>query len=583
MGIYTLADLVEDCSSKKSRLELPAKEKRRIYAEAWEALNRWIDAQFEKGEGVNITNFARVTWETVARTLTGEERRRPHFSLHESFCRANGLPARKGQGSHAISLAKCTELNFSIISIKYSKTLTKDQAFTATRDLLQRLGQVFSSGRPCAIELHVGKLVAKERKVALLFDVARFRDYLESGEEWKPAPGQAAGAGAGAGAGAAAAPPPQEAADLSARGLEALEQALLGDESAAAPAPPGRVPALDLQGVSAEEEAPRQEEAEGGAVPLPEEEPVDALAAFTSSLAVRSGGGGGGGSSSGGPLVSSRSAYSGITDLGGSGGPDGAANKREMVLEEAYRRHLTTTQGLVDDEDREEREIDEQRFQREMLARMRKAERATERRENQAHVLRQMSDRRKKAVADKMDEMETTACSLPMASSAFQVDGDMLTDAEREWDAQTKTTKKELLGSLQYQIEDKKRQAERKKAFEREEERRFLRHVSNEVQQSQSEKQVRAAAVAAAAVAIACLPLFAPFAIAHLAAPFPSLALNNCQIEAAMKRKDLVDAWTRDNYVNQLLRMRREQLAIRRPDPFKTAANSVGYDMRSAR
>ena len=50
-----------------------------------------------------------------------------------------------------------------------------------------------------------------------------------------------------------------------------------------------------------------------------------------------------------------------------------------------------------------------------------------------------------------------------------------------------------------------------------------------------------------------------------------------------MKRKDLVDAWTRDNYVNQLLRMRREQLAIRRPDPFKTAASSVGYDMRSAR
>ena len=367
----------------------------------------------------------------------------------------------------------------------------------------------------------MGKLVAKERKVALLFDVARFRDYLESGEEWKPAPGQAAGAGAGAGAGAAAAPPPQEAADLSARGLEALEQALLGDESAAAPAPPGRVPALDLQGVSAEEEAPRQEEAEGGAVPLPEEEPVDALAAFTSSLAVRSGGGGGGGSSSGGPLVSSRSAYSGITDLGGSGGPDGAANKREMVLEEAYRRHLTTTQGLVDDEDREEREIDEQRFQREMLARMRKAERATERRENQAHVLRQMSDRRKKAVADKMDEMETTACSLPMASSAFQVDGDMLTDAEREWDAQTKTTKKELLGSLQYQIEDKKRQAERKKAFEREEERRFLRHVSNEVQQSQSEKQVRAAAVAAAAVAIACLPLFALSRLLTLLPPFP--------------------------------------------------------------
>ena len=480
MGVYTLVDLVEDCSSKKSRLELPAKEKRRIYAEAWEALNRWLDAQFEKGEGVNITNFARITWETVARTLTGEERRRPHFSLHESFCRANGLPARKGQGSHALSLAKCAELNFSVISIKYSKTLTKDQAFTATRDLLQRLGQVFSSGRPCTIELHVGRLVAKERKVALLFDVARFRDYLESGAEWQPSAGQDAAARA-----------PADTADtvdaLSEGALEALEEQLLGANEPAST--PGPVPALDLTGAAGKEEAKeeRQEEKEEeGEERMPEEEPIDALAAFTSSLAAKGGGGGGGSSRQ--LVQSSRSSTGGLSSLGGS---NGAANKREIVLEEAYRRHLTTTQGLVDEEDREERAMDEQRFQREMLARMRNAERQNERRENQAHVLRQMEAGRKRQLADKMDGMEKTACSLPMASSAFQVEGDMLSDAERDWEAQQSTAKKDLLSSLQYQIADKKEQARRKKMFEKEEERRFLRHVANEIQQQQSEKQVR--------------------------------------------------------------------------------------------
>ena len=58
----------------------------------------------------------------MARSLSGDERRRPYFALHDSFCRANGLPVRvKGSGAHPDeSLAKCTDINFSVLAIKYS-------------------------------------------------------------------------------------------------------------------------------------------------------------------------------------------------------------------------------------------------------------------------------------------------------------------------------------------------------------------------------------------------------------------------------------------------------------------------------
>ena len=94
-------------------------------------------------------------------------------------------------------------------------------------------------------------------------------------------------------------------------------------------------------------------------------------------------------------------------------------------------------------------------------------------------------------------------------------------------------------------MEDKRERKQAQKRFEQEEERRFLRHVASEVQTYQSEKEM----------------------------------------EAAMKRKDLVDAWDRDKFCKQLLRMRKEQLVLRRPDPFQTAKQSqsgagVGFDMR---
>ena len=60
MPVYTLDDLITECSSGRSRIDLPARKKRAVYADAWESLNRWVDSQFEKGQGVNIANFCKI-------------------------------------------------------------------------------------------------------------------------------------------------------------------------------------------------------------------------------------------------------------------------------------------------------------------------------------------------------------------------------------------------------------------------------------------------------------------------------------------------------------------------------------------
>ena len=236
----------------------------------------------------------------------------------------------------------------------------------------------------------------------------------------------------------------------------------------------------------------------------------------------------------------------GVSQVASSEGTFGAsANKNEAVLESAYKRFLSQTQDMVDEEDRMARAHDEQHFQREILARMRARERAEERKANQAVLLQQLADKRQADIRAKADAMVDTRCSLPMEAAAFQVDEDALTAHERAFEAQQKAAKEDLLRSLQYQMEDKRERKQAQKRFEQEEERRFLRHVASEVQTYQSEKEM----------------------------------------EAAMKRKDLVDAWDRDKFCKQLLRMRKEQLVLRRPDPFQTAKQSqsgagVGFDMR---
>merc|ERR1711988_1064388 len=68
-------------------------------------------------------------------------------------------------------------------------------------------------------------------------------------------------------------------------------------------------------------------------------------------------------------------------DVGGMG----ASNARETGIEDAYKRHLHKMSNLVDMEDFDQRQMDEQHFQREMLAQMRRKEQFDERKRLQIH------------------------------------------------------------------------------------------------------------------------------------------------------------------------------------------------------
>lgn len=190
MSIYTFKQLIHDCcSSKRSRIQGTTKEKEEILKEVWASLNSWVLSRFSKGKvsvvsstlaylqslillkGVNIGTFARITWETctVRRNM---EKKRPIFLLSESFARNNGMPFKRKLV--APKLEPMEDINFTKLAIKFSRNLTKDTVFSGVRDLIQKLGQVIGSGRRVAIDMDIGKLIAKNRSVHLVFDPNQF-------------------------------------------------------------------------------------------------------------------------------------------------------------------------------------------------------------------------------------------------------------------------------------------------------------------------------------------------------------------------------------------------------------------------
>jgi hypothetical protein len=222
------------------------------------------------------------------------------------------------------------------------------------------------------------------------------------------------------------------------------------------------------------------------------------------------------------------------------------ADKRELVQEAAYRRHLRKMQTLVDGEDMGERQIDEQRFQRELLAQMRHAERIDERKQLQSYIKDQMQDNRSKVEREKLIKKLPGASSLTMQSPSFHLSADQLTNEERAWTETEKQTKEDLKQSLHYQMNQKASAAKAVKDHDLVEERRFLQHVSSEINNYKQKKMT----------------------------------------VDSEKQRELTDAWARDSYMKQLLKMRREQLATKRPNAFETfkqgaGDQSVGYDVRS--
>ncbi|RHY14919.1 hypothetical protein DYB34_008977 [Aphanomyces astaci] len=160
-----------------TRTSCAAEKKKETLEEVWAALNAWIEARYNEGKGVNVAPFCKISWETV--TISRNTRKlRPIFILHETYAKTYGLHYKKR--ITAPDIAALEDINFTKIAIKFSKNLNKDTVFCGVRDLLHKIGEIASTGAQMSIDMALGKIVAKNRTVHMLFDPKLFPKHLET-------------------------------------------------------------------------------------------------------------------------------------------------------------------------------------------------------------------------------------------------------------------------------------------------------------------------------------------------------------------------------------------------------------------
>ncbi|KAF0696403.1 Aste57867_12821 [Aphanomyces stellatus] len=175
--MYTLRHLLSDCSGKMTRTTCAADKKKETLEEVWVAFNAWIESRYNEGKGVNAAPFCKISWETV--TISRNTRKlRPIFLLHETYAKTYGLHYKKRITAPVI--ATLEDINFTKIAIKFSKNLNKDTVFCGLRDILHKIGEIASTGAQMSIEMTIGKIVAKNRAVHMLFDPKHFPKNLEN-------------------------------------------------------------------------------------------------------------------------------------------------------------------------------------------------------------------------------------------------------------------------------------------------------------------------------------------------------------------------------------------------------------------
>ena len=165
-------------SASKTSLLLETKKLR----EAWDALNAWILDRVIQRRGAAVPNFGKFTWQVLGGftpadldpRLAGKKAAskiplRPVFMFAENFCRSHGLPWRR---QNEADLVKCGDLDYSNLALRYSSHLTKDMVFASLRDVTRRIGEKIASGFALRVKMSVGSLVCEHGKCRFEFDAA---------------------------------------------------------------------------------------------------------------------------------------------------------------------------------------------------------------------------------------------------------------------------------------------------------------------------------------------------------------------------------------------------------------------------
>lgn len=106
----------------------------------------------------------------------GETHCRPLFLPSDAFVK---LYKVKRQRIHRVpQLTPVEEVNYSLLAIKYSKSLTKDMVYAGIHDLLKKIGDFIARGYEMEIDFTFGTLCVKENKLKFIFSQSRLLDIL---------------------------------------------------------------------------------------------------------------------------------------------------------------------------------------------------------------------------------------------------------------------------------------------------------------------------------------------------------------------------------------------------------------------
>ncbi|KAH8046622.1 DUF4496-containing protein [Aureococcus anophagefferens] len=140
-------------SASKTSLLLETKKLR----EAWDALNAWILDRVIQRRGAAVPNFGKFTWQVLGGFTPADLD--PRLAGKKA---ASKIPPARNEAD----LVKCGDLDYSNLALRYSSHLTKDMVFAALRDVTRRVGEKIASGFALRVKMSVGSSSASTASAA---------------------------------------------------------------------------------------------------------------------------------------------------------------------------------------------------------------------------------------------------------------------------------------------------------------------------------------------------------------------------------------------------------------------------------
>lgn len=165
--------------------------KSEIYQGSWNALNAWMETRLAKQkvkmhpcihfpyfyllfcdcllQGAGISGFGCFCWELKQKGDVTQCR--PIFIISDAFVK--NFRVRRERIHRLPETTAIEEVNYSLLAIKFSNSLTKDMVFSGLRDIVKKIGDFIDRGYEIEIPFTFGTLYAKEKRVKFEFNQAR--------------------------------------------------------------------------------------------------------------------------------------------------------------------------------------------------------------------------------------------------------------------------------------------------------------------------------------------------------------------------------------------------------------------------